>query len=369
MNILITGAAGFIGSAVAASLAAHRHRVVGIDNLNSYYNPLLKIRRLLNCGFVFPDSLPLRPVTPASGSDRNITAYVPEIPFLSPYSSHTYGSLRFIRLDITDRKSLFDLCRMENFDLCINLAAQAGVRYSLENPYAYEESNINGFLNILEASRIFGIKHTIYASSSSVYGDNQKIPFSESDVTDSPVSLYAATKKCNEMFASIYAGTYGMRLTGLRFFTVYGPWGRPDMAPMLFADAVYRGEEIKVFNNGRMSRDFTYIDDIVEGVSRIAENVPASGIEGKQGKNTIYNIGHGSPVELMTFISLLEKSLGKSARLSMAPMQAGDVERTWADTSRLTADYDYTPAISLEEGIPLFTEWYNSHRNIFSSQQ
>lgn len=350
-RILVTGAAGFIGSATAAALAAEGCHVVGIDNLNSYYDPRLKLARLHRDGFQFSQQWPYVKAIPASGSLREEVEY-PDIPEGERLCSKDYADYSFLRIDIADREALCRLWEEENgFDICVNMAAQAGVRYSLENPHSYVESNLSGFVNLLECARRHGCGHMIYASSSSVYGANAKVPFSESDIVDSPVSLYAATKRSDELIASVYASLYGIPLTGLRFFTVYGPWGRPDMAPMLFSDAILSGRTISLFNGGKMSRDFTYIDDIVEGVLRVvAGDPPSAGAE-------IFNIGHGDPTDLMRFISCLEKALGQKAVCEMAPMQPGDVERTWADTSKLASRYGYRPRIGVEEGTKRFASW------------
>ena len=314
MKILVTGAAGFIGSALATRLLARGDEVIGLDNLNDYYPVALKKARLA----------------------------------LNP-------SMRFIDGDIADRETLPKLFEKERFDAVVNLAAQAGVRYSIENPWAYIESNIVGFENILECCRHYPVSHLVYASSSSVYGGNEKVPFSEDDKVDNPVSLYAATKKSNELMASCYSKLYGIYATGLRFFTVYGPWGRPDMSPMLFATAISRGEAIKVFNGGDMMRDFTYIDDIVEGIVRVLD-APGSG-------HSVYNIGCSNPVKLMDFISEIEGAMGCEARKIMLPMQPGDVYQTYADTTRLEKDFGYKPRVTLHEGIGEFIKWFKSDKN------
>ncbi len=314
MKILVTGAAGFIGSALATRLLARGDEVIGLDNLNDYYSVALKKARLA----------------------------------LNP-------SMRFIEGDIADRETLPKLFEKERFDAVVNLAAQAGVRYSIENPWAYIESNIVGFENILECCRHYPVSHLVYASSSSVYGGNEKVPFSEDDKVDNPVSLYAATKKSNELMASCYSKLYGIYATGLRFFTVYGPWGRPDMSPMLFATAISRGEAIKVFNGGDMMRDFTYIDDIVEGIVRVLD-APGSG-------HSVYNIGCSNPVKLMDFISEIEGAMGCEARKIMLPMQPGDVYQTYADTTRLEKDFGYKPRVTLHEGIGEFIKWFKSDKN------
>jgi UDP-glucuronate 4-epimerase len=251
----------------------------------------------------------------------------------------------------------------ERFDIAVNLAAQAGVRYSLENPYVYVESNILGFVGLLECCRRYSVRHVLYASSSSVYGGNTKVPFSEEDIVDTPVSLYAATKRSDELIAQVYARIYGIPLTGLRFFTVYGPWGRPDMAPMLFSRAILAGEPIRVFNGGDMERDFTYVDDIVDAVVRLLDKVPTGSVPSE-----VYNIGCGRPVSLMTFIRTLEASLGRKAELDMQPMQPGDVPRTWADTTKLQQKIGFRPRVPLEEGVGHFARWYLSDHNPLSDK-
>ena len=317
MKVLVTGAAGFIGFHLSQRLLGRGDEVVGIDNLNDYYPVALKRARLAE-------------LTPES-------------------------RFKFIEMDIADRKALPGLFEAENFDAVVNLAAQAGVRYSIENPWAYVDSNLVGFVNILECCRHFPVQHLVYASSSSVYGGNEKTPFSEEDKVDNPVSLYAATKKSNELRASCYCKLYGIKATGLRFFTVYGPWGRPDMSPMLFASAISEGRPIKVFNNGDMMRDFTYIDDIIEGVVRVLDKAPAM--------HEVYNIGCSNPVKLMDFISEIEGALGRPAEKIMLPMQPGDVYQTYADTTKLERDMGYKPSVTLHEGIGHFIEWYKSEKN------
>lgn len=310
MNILVTGAAGFIGAAVSKRLLEMGHRVVGVDNLNDYYDPGLKIERLMHIG--------------------------PE--------------LDFHKLNIADREAMERLFEANCFDVVINLAAQAGVRYSLENPYAYAESNLIGFLNILECCRKSGVGHLVYASSSSVYGLNSEVPFSEEQKTDSPASLYAATKKSNELMAHAYTHLYGFPTTGLRFFTVYGPWGRPDMAPFLFAKAIIKGEPIKVFNNGEMQRDFTYIDDVVEIVVRAALSEPSKPFR-------IFNVGNSNPVVLGDFIAEIERAAGRSAVKEYMPMQPGDVPMTYADSSAAFAEFGFRPQTPLHKGIGRTVGW------------
>lgn len=340
MKILITGAAGFIGAALMHRLVLSGEEVAGIDNINGYYDVALKHGRLSELGFSLPYT------------DGDISI------------SDLYPNARFMKMDICDRQLLNGLFDRYEFDTVINMAAQAGVRYSISNPYAYLHSNLDGFLNILECCRNHGVSHLVFASSSSVYGLNSKIPYSEADKTDSPVSLYAATKKSNELMAHAYSKLYGFRSTGLRFFTVYGPWGRPDMAPMLFATAIYSGKPIWVFNHGDMMRDFTYIDDIVEGVMKV---VTAGQQLGSPAPDEVpfkvYNIGCSHPVKLMDFISEIETALGRQAEKIYLPMQAGDVRATYADTSMLEKDFGYKPSTPLHEGISCFMDWFLSEKN------
>ena len=338
MKVLITGAAGFIGFHLAKRLTSDGHQVVGIDNINDYYTPELKYARLRELGISREqaDSCELQ-------------------------QSSTIPGLSFQRLDITDKAALETLWESERPDATMNLAAQAGVRYSIQNPYAYIESNVLGFLNMLECARRWPVKHFVYASSSSVYGGNTKTPFSEDDSVENQVSIYAATKKSNELMANVYAHLYGVPATGLRFFTVYGPWGRPDMAPILFAKAITEGRAINVFNNGNLSRDFTYIDDIIEGVARVIEQGPCEYEPGKKYAR-VYNIGCGSPMQLMDFISTLESKIGAKAQLNMMPMQPGDVYTTYADTTKLARDYHYRPTTPLDEGIARFADWFKSFK-------
>lgn len=337
-KILVTGAAGFIGYHLVARLLSDGHAVVGIDNLNNYYTPTLKLARLKELG-----------VEAHSAMEGEAL------------QSKNYPEFRFIKGNITDRELLPALFRAEQFDAVVNLAAQAGVRYSLENPFAYAESNVIGFLNVLECCRHNRVEHLLYASSSSVYGSNEKVPFAESDEVNSPESLYAATKRSDELMASVYAKLYGIPTTGLRFFTVYGPWGRPDMAPMLFADAISAGRPIKVFNGGHMERDFTYIDDIVEGIVRVLAAPPAK--DNTDRPHALYNIGCSSPVILEDFITEIEEALaGRAERIDM-PMQAGDVVRTYADTSLLEQRFGYRPTTTLHEGIGRFIDWYKTYYN------
>jgi UDP-glucuronate 4-epimerase len=334
MNILVTGTAGFIGFHLAKKLSALNHRVIGIDNINAYYDTSLKEARLRNSGIAV----------------ESIREGVKQ-------PSGIFDNYAFVKMDLADRDGLFELFEKEKFEYVVHLAAQAGVRYSLENPSVYIESNISGFLNILEACRKFPVKHLVFASSSSVYGLNQKVPFSVTDAADHPASLYAATKRSNELMAHAYSHLYRLPVTGLRFFTVYGPWGRPDMAPFLFTGAVLEDKPIRVFNHGDMKRDFTYIDDIIEGTIRVMNKIPAP----SPAPCKIYNIGYGKPVDLMTFIELIEKNTGKNARKEMLPMQAGDVPVTWAGIDELAADTGYRPQTDIEAGVPKFVEWYKAY--------
>ena len=321
MKYLVTGAAGFIGNYVAQRLCRQGHYVVGIDNINDYYDPSLKQARLARL-------------------------------------SEQVG-FRFIKMDLSDRDGVGLLFAQEKFDRVIHLAAQAGVRYSLENPMAYVDSNLVGMMTILEGCRHNNVKHLVYASSSSVYGMNKKIPFSTDDNVDYPISLYAATKKSNELMAHTYSHLYGIPTTGLRFFTVYGPWGRPDMAPFKFTKAIVQGDVIDVYNHGKMQRDFTYIDDIVEGVLRIQDVLPELNSElDSSAPYKIYNIGNSEPIELEEFISCIEKALNKNAIKNYMPMQPGDVVRTYADVSELEKKTHFKPQTSLQDGINSFVDWY-----------
>lgn len=331
MKYLVTGAAGFIGSAVVQRLCALGHQVVGIDNLNDYYPVSLKKDRLKRI---------------------------------------EHELFTFKELDLADREGIAELFATEQFHRVIHLAAQAGVRYSIENPMAYADSNLVGHLTILEGCRHNKVQHLVYASSSSVYGLNRKMPFDTSDSVDHPVSLYAATKKANEMMAHSYSHLYDVPTTGLRFFTVYGPWGRPDMALFKFTNAIVKGEAIDVYNNGDMQRDFTYIDDIVEGILRIQDVIPTrqedwSVEEGSPASSSapyrIYNIGHGSPVKLMDYIEALEESLGVEAKKNFMPMQPGDVYATYADTEDLFKAIDYRPQVKVKEGVQAFVDWYKEY--------
>jgi len=340
MKYLVTGAAGFIGFHVSKKLCEQGHEVVGIDNLNDYYDVNLKLARLAEL-----DKYTLN------------------------NTSENEGLFRFVKLDLTDRENMAKLFAEEKFDRVIHLAAQAGVRYSIENPMAYADSNLIGHLTILEGCRNNKVKHLIYASSSSVYGLNNKTPFSTSDSVDHPVSLYAATKKSNELMAHSYSHLYDMPTTGLRFFTVYGSWGRPDMAPYIFTKKILDGETIDINNNGDMWRDFTHVDDIVEGVVRIADVVPERDSAWKvesgspassSAPYSIYNIGHGSPINLMGFVKAIEDELGIEAKKNFREMQPGDVYQTYAEVNDLFAAIDYKSQVSVEKGVAEFVKWYKA---------
>ena len=323
-------------------LARRGDDVVGVDNINDYYDPRLKYRRLAQAGITF------------EGDDS---------PWGQIVKSATMPNCRFVRMAINDKAAIDALFGAERFDRVVNLAAQAGVRYSITNPYAYLDSNLVGFLNILEACRNFKVEYLVYASSSSVYGLESKVPFSEDDKVDTPVSLYAATKKSNELMAHAYSKLYGLKVTGLRYFTVYGPYGRPDMSPMLFAKAISAGEPINVFNNGDMIRDFTYIDDIVNGTIQVLDNVPVADELPNGVAARVYNIGCSNPVKLMDFISEIESALGVLAKKNFLPMQPGDVYQTNADTTHLEREIGYKPTWTLHDGIAKFVDWYRSDDN------
>lgn len=343
-KILITGTAGFIGFHLAKKLLERGDKVVGLDSINDYYDLRVKYGRL-----------------ELTGIDKDAISYGKLV------SSTVYDDYKFIKLNLEDQQGINDLFKQQKFDKVINLAAQAGVRYSLENPLAYIDSNIVGFVNILEACRHNDIEHLSYASSSSVYGLNETMPFSIHHNVDHPISLYAASKKSNELMAHTYSHLFNLPTTGLRFFTVYGPWGRPDMALFLFTKAILEGKPISIFNNGEMSRDFTYVDDIVEGVIRVNDN-PPKGNPDWSGKKpdpgtakapyTVYNIGNNSPVKLMDFVSTIEKCLGKEAEKNFMPMQPGDVAETYADVQDLINNLGYKPETSLEYGVGKFVKWY-----------
>ncbi|MFV8280300.1 NAD-dependent epimerase [Christiangramia marina] len=332
MKILVTGAAGFIGFHLCKKLLQEGHTVIGLDNLNDYYCPSLKIARLAELG-----------VNVAADSAYN-----------QPVKSQQYPDFIFYKMDLQDRENLPGIFKAYQFDLVCNLAAQAGVRYSIENPQAYIDSNLVGFANILECCRLYNIKDFVYASSSSVYGQNKKVPFSEEDRVDEPISLYAATKRSNELMAYTYSHLYGIRCTGLRFFTVYGPWGRPDMAMFLFVNAIKNGESIRVFNEGNLERDFTFVDDIIHGVSAVINDSDTN----KNALNRIFNIGNSQPVKLLDFIEEIEKQLGVKAKKNLMPMQQGDVNRTWADSRPLMQRYGYQPKVAIAEGIRQYLKWF-----------
>ena len=334
-KILVTGAAGFIGSHLSQRLLGQGCEVVGLDNMNDYYEVSLKEARLARL--------------------------------------EGQPGFRLVRMNLEDREGIARLFDAEKFDAVVNLAAQAGVRYSIQNPYAYVDSNLCGFINILEGCRHNKVGHLVYASSSSVYGANTSMPFSVHHNVDHPVSLYAATKKANELMAHTYSSLYGLPTTGLRFFTVYGPWGRPDMALFLFTKAILEGRTIDVFNHGKMRRDFTYIDDIVEGVSRVIERVPAGDPSwsggapdpgGSYAPYKIYNIGNNNPVELLHFIGVIEKELGREAVKNLLPLQQGDVPATYADVDDLMRDVGFKPATSIEDGIGRFIAWYREYYRV-----
>lgn len=349
MKVLVTGSAGFIGYHLTKRLLIEGYQVVGLDNLNDYYQVELKFNRLKQCG--------VRDLYDFHGSPRLV-------------QSSKHAGYRFIRMDLMNRRGIMDLFADEQFDHVVHLAAQAGVRYSVTNPQAYIDSNITGMLSILEACRHHRVKHLVYASSSSVYGKNTHMPFSVHHNVDHPVSLYGASKKANELMAHTYSHLFGIPTTGLRFFTVYGPWGRPDMAMHLFTRSILDGTTIEVYNHGEMMRDFTYIDDIIEGVYRVmcrpAEPNPSWDSRmpdpaSAEAPYRIYNIGNASPARLMDFIAAIEKALGKKAKLKMMPMQPGDVTATWADTSDLERDTGYKPSTPVEKGIGEFVKWYKAY--------
>ncbi len=340
MKILVTGAAGFIGFHTVKQFAEKGNRVVGIDNINNYYDVELKYARLAETGI-----------------RKELIKNHQSV------QSSVNPNYRFIKADLQDKVFIDKLFANEHFDVVCHLAAQAGVRHSIDNPYAYINSNIIGFMNILEACRFYPVKHLVYASSSSVYGTNKKVPYSESDKVDSPVSLYAVSKRSNELMAHAYSKLYNIPTTGVRFFTVYGPWGRPDMAPFLFMDSIVNQKPIKVFNYGKLSRDFTYIDDIIDGLSVIIDRAPAGEIPYK-----IYNIGAGRPVQLLDFIAAIENVTGKTAIKRMVEMQPGDVYQTYADTTALEQELHYKPHISIQEGINRLYDWYASYSNLFNKK-
>ena len=350
MRILVTGTAGFIGFHIARYFLERGHHVYGLDNINEYYDVSLKYSRLEETG-IKKDLIE---------NNKEIT-------------SQKYPLYRFIKLNLDNQKKIFKLFKEEKFNCVIHMAAQAGVRYSLIHPHTYINSNITGFLNILEACRHYPVKHLVYASSSSVYGMNEQMPFSVKDNVDHPVSLYAASKKSNELMAHTYSHLFRIPVTGLRFFTVYGPWGGPDMALFIFTKAILAGEPIDVFNHGNMERDFTYIDDIAEGIGRVV-SVPPKGIPGWNGNHPdpsssrapyrLYNIGNNQPVNLMDFIEAVEEVLGLNAKKNFLPMQPGDVTRTWADTDDLFREFNYRPSTTVKEGVARFISWYRSYYSV-----
>ena len=340
-KVLVTGAAGFIGFHLSKLLVANGYKVVGLDNINDYYDPNLKLIRL-----------------------RELQVNTDEIVYNQPVE----GAITFIKLDLQDKKNILELFKSNQFDIVINLAAQAGVRYSLENPQAYIDSNITGFLNILEGCRAYPVDHLIYASSSSVYGLSEQIPFSVKNHTDHPMAMYAASKKANEMMAHSYAHLFGIPSTGLRFFTVYGPWGRPDMALHIFTKAIVEDKEFSVFNFGDMSRDFTYVDDIVESIKRLIPLAPKANNKDFDATNPdpsmssapyqLFNIGNNSPVALMDFVRAVENALGKKGKIKLEPIQAGDVPRTYADVQSLFDYIQFKPSTDIKDGVKAFVDTY-----------
>lgn len=333
MKILVTGAAGFIGFHLTEALLKNGNMVVGIDNINDYYDVNLKYARLKESGVLREN-----------------------VDWRKDVQSIKYPQYKFIRMNLEDKDVLMNLCKQQSFDMIIHLAAQVNVRYASENPDIYVQSNVVGFLNVLEAARHNSVKQLIYASSSSVYGMNSETPFRIENRTDSPISLYAATKKANELMAHTYSHLYGISTIGLRFFTVYGPWGRPDMACFLFSDAIRYGKPIKVFNKGNLKRDFTYIDDVVSGVLNIIKSVANKQYQ-------LYNIGNSQPIALLDFIKEIEKCMGKESIKEFMDIQQGDVLETWADVADFTQEYGYKPCTPITEGIRKFVEWYNEYYN------
>lgn len=352
MKCLVTGVAGFIGFHLARRLVEQGHEVVGIDNINPYYDVTLKIARLRELGVEITDTV---------GNDRQV-------------ADAPGGSLRFVRLDVTDQDGVRALFASEDFDVVCHLAAQAGVRFSLTDPFAYTANNVHGFLSVLEAARKHPVRHLVYASSSSVYGLDPHVPFSESGASDHPVSLYAATKRSNELMAHSYSHLFGIPTTGLRFFTVYGPWGRPDMALFLFTKAILSGDAIDLYNHGEMERDFTYIDDVVDGIVSVADRPPQghAAWDGRESSISpaparVYNLGNGSPVPVRELVAAVEDELGATARIRLAPMQPGDVPATWSDCTVLCKEAGYTPRVNIREGVRRFVAWYRDYYSVAPS--
>ncbi|MGV0936457.1 NAD-dependent epimerase/dehydratase family protein [Empedobacter falsenii] len=335
-TVFITGVAGFIGYHLAEKLIEKNIKVVGIDNINDYYTVQLKYDRLKELGI-----------------NQEFASNFGQKVLSSKYEE----KMIFYRMNLEDKESLAQLFKEYSFDAVVNMAAQAGVRYSIENPDAYGQSNLVGFLNILECCRNYNVKKLLYASSSSIYGNSSDVPFSTNQNVDHPISLYAATKKANELMAHAYSHLYNIQTIGLRFFTVYGPWGRPDMAMFLFTDAILNHQPLKVFNHGDLSRDFTYIDDIIQGIEKILED------KNTNEKYQLYNIGNSKPVQLMDFIKEIEKSTGEKAILEMYPMQAGDVNQTWADVQELKDKFGYNPHYPVDKGVYNFVQWYRKYYN------
>ena len=348
-QVLVTGSAGFIGFHLTRKLLERGDSVIGLDSINDYYDPELKYSRLGETGIEKTDI-------------KKGTAV----------QSKKYDDYIFYQAKLEDKKTIDKVFKSHNITKVVHLAAQAGVRYSLENPYAYLDSNLYGFLNIIEACRHNNVKHLVYASSSSVYGLNKSMPFSIHDNVDHPISLYAASKKSNELIAHSYSYLFNLPVTGLRFFTVYGPWGRPDMALFLFTDAIINGKTLNAFNQGKMARDFTYVDDIIEGVVRVLDNPPVSNENWDAVKSDpasssapyrVYNIGNNNPVKLMDFIRAIEDSIGKKAKINYRPMQPGDVPKSWADVEDLVVNFDYRPGTDIKTGVQNFIDWYLQYYN------
>lgn len=361
-NILITGAAGFIGYALIKQLlkSGNDIRITALDNINDYYDVRLKYGRLMDLGIMAEEAEMPKEIT------AEAMHAIPVIPFDTALNSTRYNDLCFYRMNLENKKEIQQLFEKHSFDMVVHLAAQAGVRYSIDNPYAYLDSNLSGFGNILEGCRQAEVEHFVYASSSSVYGNNSKMPYSTADRVDHPVSLYAATKKANELMAHTYSHLYDIPVTGLRFFTVYGPWGRPDMAYFKFIKKIKAGQAIDVYNYGNLARDFTYIDDIVEGIIRVMQHIPEKASDATDASRSslapykVYNIGNSRPVKLLDFIEAIENTIGQKAEKNMMPMQPGDVNTTWADTSDLEMDVGYKPNTPIREGMQYFVDWYQA---------